>query len=110
MSVISGTLEEASPHAQEAVDMAQSTGCVIAEGMAERALGRALAAESSGASESMTHFTKSASLLESIGAQFELARTLLAMGEVQLAGGDQPGAAESPGRHSPLCVTGQIER
>ncbi len=110
MSVISGNLEEASPRAQEAVALAQSTGCVIAEGMAERALGRALAAESSGASESMTHFTKSASLLESIGAQFELARTLLAMGEVQLAGGDQPGAAESLGRASAICRTCQIER
>jgi class 3 adenylate cyclase/tetratricopeptide (TPR) repeat protein len=109
MSFISGNLEEASPRAQEVLALAQSTGCVIAEGMAERALGRALAAQSPTASEAMTHFTKSVSLLESIGAQFELARALLAIGEVQLAGGDRPGAALSLGRAVVICRTCHIE-
>lgn len=62
--------------AHKAVAMAKTTGSVIAEGIAERILGRIHAGKLEW-QEGNAHLEKSAELLESIGAKFDLARTCM---------------------------------
>lgn len=79
---------------EEALAIAKAAGSVVAEGLAERAIGRALAAGAPPRwEEAETHLAKAVSLLETIGAKFELARAFLALGQTRIARGDVPGAA-----------------
>ena len=73
---------------EEALAIAKAAGSVIAEALAERAIGRALAASPApGPDDAEAHLAKSASLAEGIGAKFDLARSLLAQGQCRIARG-----------------------
>ena len=69
---------------EEALAMAKATASVIADGLSERALGRAWAARSNW-QEAEDHLARSAALLTAIGAKFDLTRTSLAQAHVALA-------------------------
>jgi class 3 adenylate cyclase/tetratricopeptide (TPR) repeat protein len=71
--------------AQEALELSKSTESVVGEALAERAIGRALAAGNEGPQEALLHLTRSLEICDEIGARFELARSLLALGAVHLA-------------------------
>ena len=72
--------------AQEASGRSRkSTESMIGEALAERAIGRALAAGKEGPQEALLHLTRSVEICDEIGARFELARSLLALGEAHLA-------------------------
>ena len=71
--------------AQEALDLSQNAESMIGEALAERAIGRALAAGKEGPQEALLHLTRSVEICDEIGARFELARSLLALGAVHLA-------------------------
>ena len=78
--------------AEEARILAKDVGSVIGEALAERALGRALAATEGRAAEGPAHLAKASELFETIGARYDLARSLLAEGEVLLVCHDEAGA------------------
>jgi class 3 adenylate cyclase/tetratricopeptide (TPR) repeat protein len=71
--------------AQEALNLSQNTESMIGEALAERAIGRALAAGKEGPREALSHLTRSVQLCEEIGAKFELTRSLLAQGAAHAA-------------------------
>ena len=71
--------------AQEALDLSQNAESMIGEALAERAIGRALAAGKEGPREALSHLTRSVELCEEIGAKFELTRSLLAQGAAHAA-------------------------
>jgi class 3 adenylate cyclase/tetratricopeptide (TPR) repeat protein len=75
--------------AQEGLELSQSTESLIGEALAERAIGRALAAGKEGPQEALPHLIRSMQISEEIGATFELARSLVALGAVQLACGNR---------------------
>ena len=92
----SGDVTSALKKGEEALAIAKTTGSVIAEALAERAIGRVLAAGSPPRlDEADGHLTKSAALMEEIGAKFDLARTFLAQGRVRNERKDKDGASES---------------
>jgi len=66
---------------------------MIGEALAERAIGRALAAGKEGPQEALLHLIRSMQICEEIGARFELARSLLALGAVHLACANRTEAA-----------------
>gem|GEM_PF-1696656 len=88
-----GDLAAAIEKAEQAVGMAKATGSVIAEGLAQRTLGRA-SAEQSRWQQAEDHLAKSASLLQAINAKFDLARTSLCQGKVAIARNNQMTARE----------------
>lgn len=91
----SGDVASALRKGGEAIAIAKEAGSVIAEALAERAIGRALAASPPPyCGEADAHLTKSASLMEGIGAKFDLARTYLAQGKARIARGGRGNAAE----------------
>ncbi|MBI2210504.1 MAG: AAA family ATPase [Deltaproteobacteria bacterium] len=91
----SGNLDSALKRGEEALAIAKAAGSVIAEALAERAIGRVLAASPPPrCDEADAHLAKGASLMEGIGAKFELARTSLAQGRARIARGDHSGAVE----------------
>lgn len=80
---------------EEALAIAQAAGSVIAEALSESAIGNALAAGPTPDLENAeAHLAQSLSLLESIGAKYDLARVSLALGRVRLGRKDWEGAAE----------------
>jgi class 3 adenylate cyclase/tetratricopeptide (TPR) repeat protein len=79
-----GDLDTALEKGEKALQMSKASGSVIAEALSERTLGRVCAARSSW-EEGEEHLAKSASLLQSINARFDLARTSLAQAQVALA-------------------------
>ena len=79
--------------AQEGLELSQNTESMIGEALAERAIGRALAAGKEGPQEALLHLIRSMQICEEIGAKFELARSLLALGAVHLACANRTDAA-----------------
>ena len=79
-----GDLDTALEKGEKALQMSKASGSVIAEAVSERTLGRVCAARSSW-EEGEEHLAKSASLLQSINARFDLARTSLAQAQVAIA-------------------------
>jgi tetratricopeptide (TPR) repeat protein len=79
-----GDLDTAMDKGENALQMSKASGSVIAEAVSERTLGRVCAARSSWEAGE-EHLAKSASLLQSINARFDLARTFLAQAQVALA-------------------------
>ena len=91
----SGNLDSALKRGEEALAIAKAAGSVIAEALAERAIGRVLAASPPPlCDEADAHLAKGVSLMEGIGAKFELARTSLAQGRARMARGDYSRAVE----------------
>jgi class 3 adenylate cyclase/tetratricopeptide (TPR) repeat protein len=87
-----GNLEAASQRAEEAVDLAKVAGSIIAEALAARARGRVALATPQHEAEAADHLGKSSTLLEKIGAKYDLVRALLYQGKAQIACSD-PAAA-----------------
>jgi len=79
--------------AQEGLELSQNTESMIGEALAERAIGRALAAGKEGPQEALLHLIRSTQICEEIGAKFDLARSLLALGTVYLACANRTEAA-----------------
>jgi tetratricopeptide (TPR) repeat protein len=71
--------------AQEALALSQENESLIGEALAERAIGRAIAAGGEGQKEALPHIKRSLEICESIGARFEIVRGLLAQGEALVA-------------------------
>ena len=94
--------------AKEALALAQSTGSIIGEALAERAIGRALAATKE--REALDHIAKSLEVCETIGAKFEVVRGLLAQGEAYLAIEDKTGAAAAIDKALIMARECQLER
>jgi class 3 adenylate cyclase len=89
-----GDIPAAFKKGEEALAMAKAAGSVIAEALSESAIGNALAAGLTPDHESAeAHLTRSLSLLESIGAKFDLARVSLALGRARLGRKDWEGAS-----------------
>ena len=90
-----GDIPAALKKGEEALAMAKATGSIIAEALSESAIGNALAAGPTPDHENAeAHLARSLSLLESIGAKFDLARVSLALGRVRNGRKDWPGASE----------------
>jgi tetratricopeptide (TPR) repeat protein len=89
---MAGDAEAGFRRAKEALKLAQNVGSVIGEALAERGLGRALAATGP-MTEAQAHLAKASELFEIIGARYDLARSLLAEGEARLGCNDEAGAA-----------------
>lgn len=106
----SGDVAAALKRGKEALAIAQAAGSIIAEALAERAIGRALAAESPGSDEVDAHLLKSATLLAGIGAKFDLARTALAQGQARIAQGNRSAAKEPLQRAVALCNECGLQR
>jgi len=70
--------------AQEALALSLNTDSMIGEALAERAIGRALAAGSD-RQQALAHIERSLEICQSIGARFEVVRAMLAQGEALLA-------------------------
>jgi class 3 adenylate cyclase/tetratricopeptide (TPR) repeat protein len=90
-----GKLEPAAKRAEEALCLAKVAGSVIAEALSERAKGRISLATRQGESEGAAHLAKSSTLLEMIGAKYDLTRTLLHQAKAQLACADPSAASET---------------
>ena len=65
--------------------LSQETESIIGKALAERAIGRAIAAGNEGREEALPHIKRSLDICESIGAKFDVVRGLLAQGEALLA-------------------------
>ena len=74
--------------AQEALSLSQDTESIIGEALAERAIGRAIAARGHGQEEALPHIERSLEICETVSAQFEVVRGLLAKGEALIACGN----------------------
>jgi tetratricopeptide (TPR) repeat protein len=81
--------------AQEALLLSQETESIIGEALAERAIGRAIAASGENQAEALPHIKKSLEICENIGARFEIVRGLLAKGEALLACDNRAEAAKT---------------
>ncbi|HEV2045433.1 MAG TPA: adenylate/guanylate cyclase domain-containing protein [Chthoniobacterales bacterium] len=90
-----GDTNAALAQAEEALTLAKVAGSAIAEALAERALGRTLTAIPDRVGEALAHLSKSSTILEKIGAKYDLARTMLAQAKAQIACADQGGAAQT---------------
>jgi len=107
----SGDVPAALQRGREALAIAQAAGSAIAEALAERAIGRALAAcPPPQHTEAEAHLARSVSLLEGIGATYDLARSVLALGEARHACGNPAGAAEPLERAAKLAAGCGLER
>ena len=104
-----GDLEVAVQKGGEALAMAKATGSVIAEGLSERALGRAWTRRS-GWQEAEEHLNKSAALLTTIGAKFDLTRTTLAQADLAAARGNADNARELVQKTISLAAACGLER
>jgi tetratricopeptide (TPR) repeat protein len=88
--VADGRAAEAQAMLAEVLTTSRERGNRYLEGVAERVLGDALAAEPAAAAG---HFEIAASILDEIGARDELARTLAGQARLRLAAGDAVGAS-----------------
>jgi hypothetical protein len=75
--------------------LAKVAGSAIAEALAERALGRTLTAIPDRVGEALAHLSKSSTILEKIGAKYDLVRTMLAQAKAEIACADRNGAAQT---------------
>ena len=96
--------------AQEALALSQETESRFGEALAERAIGRAIAAGSEGREEALPHIKRSLDICESIGARFEVVRGLLAQGEALLAGGNRIDAAITLTKAQAMARECELER
>jgi tetratricopeptide (TPR) repeat protein len=104
-----GDLAAAIEKSGKAVEIAKATGSVIAEGLAERILGRAYAGQSRWP-EAEGHLAKSAALLETIDAKFDLARTALHQGKLAIQRDNKEAAAEFLERAAALAASCGLQR
>jgi len=96
--------------AQEALELSRSTDSRIGEALAERAIGRAIAARGEGQEEALPHIKKSLEISENIGARFEIVRTLVAQGAALLACGNPSEAATILTKALAMARECQLER
>jgi tetratricopeptide (TPR) repeat protein len=96
--------------AQEALLLSQETESIIGEALAERAIGRAIAAGGEGQEEALPHIKKSLEISENIGARFEIVRGLLAKGEALLAGDNRIDAATTLTKAQIMARECELER
>jgi chromosome condensin MukBEF MukE localization factor len=96
--------------AQEALNLSQNTESMIGEALAERAIGRALAAGKEGPREALSHLTRSVELCEEIGAKFELTRSLLAQGAAHATCDNRTEAATALTRAKAMARECQLDR
>ena len=96
--------------AQEALALSQETESIIGEALAERAIGRAIAAGSEGQEEALPHIKRSLEICENIGARFEVVRGLLAQGEALLACDNPTEAAVALTKAQAMARECQLER
>jgi predicted ATPase/class 3 adenylate cyclase len=90
-----GDIPSALKKGEEALAIAKAAGSLIAEALSESAIGNALAAGPEPDYENAeTHLARSLSLLESIGAKFDLARVSLALGQVRIGRKNWEGASK----------------
>ena len=90
-----GDIPAALKKGEEALAMAKARGSIIAEALSESAIGNALAAgPTPDHKNAEAHLVRSLSLLESIGAKFDLARVSLALGRVRIGRKDWEGASK----------------
>ncbi len=80
-----GESAKALTQAQKALCLSRDADSFIGEALAERAIGRALAAGAGDRNEALGHLQKSLEIADNIGARFEVVRTMLAQGEALLA-------------------------
>ena len=96
--------------AREALELSRETESIIGEALAERAMGRAIAAGGEGQEEALPHIKRSLEICESIGAKFEVVRGLLAQGEALLACNSRTEAATVLTRAQAMAVECELER
>lgn len=96
--------------AQEALALSHETESIIGEALAERAIGRAIAAGGQGQAEALQHIKKSLEICENIGARFEVVRGLLAQGEALLASDNPTEAAAILTKAQAMAREFQLER
>jgi class 3 adenylate cyclase/tetratricopeptide (TPR) repeat protein len=96
--------------AQEALELSRNTESIIGEALAERAIGRAIAAGNERRQEALPHIKKSLEICQTIGARFEVVRALLAQGEALLACGDLAQAATVLKEAQTMAVECELER
>jgi len=96
--------------AQEALELSKNTENIIGEALAERAIGRALASGKKDLQEALQHLTRSVEICDEIGARFELARSLLALGAVHLASENRMEAAAILTKASAMLRECELER
>ena len=96
--------------AQEALELSKDTESVIGEALAERAIGRALAAGKEDPQEALLHLTRSVEICDELGARFELARSLLALGAEHVAWDNQTEAAAVLAKARSLLQECELER
>jgi len=90
-----GDIPAALKKGEEALAIAKAAGSLIAEALSESAIGNALAAgPTPDLKNAEAHLARSLSLLESIGAKFDLARVSLALGRVRIGRKDWQGASK----------------
>lgn len=105
-----GDIPSALQKGEEALANAKAAGSIIAEALSESAIGNALAAGPTPDYEhAEAHLAKSLSLLESIGAKFDLARVSLALGRVRSGRKDWEGAANMLRQASSLASQCSLE-
>ena len=95
--------------AQEALELSRNSESLIGEALAERAIGRAMAASDRQA-EALPHIKRSLEICQNIGARFELVRALLAQGEALLACGNPSEAATILTKALAMARECQLER
>jgi hypothetical protein len=83
---------------------------MMGEALAERAIGRALAAGKEGSREALPHLTRSVEICNEIGAKFELVRSLLVQGAAYADCGDRTEAATALGKAKTMARECQLER
>jgi class 3 adenylate cyclase/tetratricopeptide (TPR) repeat protein len=96
--------------AEEALKLSQNAGSVIGEGLSECTIGQALAAQSGRGDEARAHVMKGIGILEEIGAQYDLARAILAEAQVRDAIGDRAGARKAAEKAANLLRSRRLER
>ena len=96
--------------AQEALELSQSTDSSIGEALAERAIGRAMAAGSDRRAEALPHIKRCLEICQRIGARFEVVRALLAQGAALLACGNPSEAATILTKALAMARECQLER
>jgi tetratricopeptide (TPR) repeat protein len=90
-----GDVPSALKKGEEALAAAKAAGSLVAEALAECAIGKALAAgPAPDHKNAEAHLARSLPLLERIGARFDLARVSLALGRVRIERKDWEGASE----------------
>jgi tetratricopeptide (TPR) repeat protein len=106
-----GDIPAALKKGEEALAMAKATGSLIAEALSESAIGNALAAgPTPDHKNAEAHLARSLSLLESIGAKFDLARGSLALGRVRIGLKDREGASKLLRQASSLASQCSLHR